>query len=815
MKKIAIVVAATVLLALLAAGLGAGWYVHTKQPVRKGTVALQGLSGSVTVQYDERGVPHIRADNEADLYRALGYVHAQDRLFQMEIVRRLANGELAEIFGPSQLDSDRLFRTLRLRERGKAMVAAADPNSPATKAIQAYLDGVNQFQATHPAPMEFDVLGIPKRPFTQQDVAAISGYLAYSFAAAFKTEPLMTFVRDKLGPTYLNVFDVDGHPEGGVQFLNKASLASADALRHSAPLTRQLSDADWAGLSHLSEVSRTALRSAGVAEFQGSNAWVISGKRTQSGKPLLAGDPHIGYSVPATWYEAHLSAPGFELYGHFQALNPLALLGHNNQFGWSLTLFENDDVDLVAEKVNPANSNQVWQQDRWVELQSRSETIKVKGAADVALQLRSGPHGPIITDAFRDNFGTAPIAMWWAFLETENPVAQGFYQLNRAATREQARAAVQSMHAPGFNVVWANAAGDIAWWAAAKLPQRPLGVNPMFILDAGRGEAEKSGFYNFSFNPQEENPTRGYIVSANQQPGGVLPVPGYYLLPDRAKRLDDALKDTKKKWNTEQSTRLQLDNCSGYPARVLQPLLPILDQVTTDANERAFMEPLQKWDGCYEPNSVAATLFSQFSYELAKAVFEDELGAVQFQNLLDSPVLDQALPLLLADLQSPWWDNVKTPQKENHYETVRVAWSNTLAHLQGLYGTSLIDWSWAHTHTLTHVHPLGLRKPLDALFNVGPFAVTGGRDVPNNLWQRIGPAPWAVSFGPSTRRIIDFGAPEKSVGINPVGQSGVLFDRHYADQAERFAQGSYVRQRLGAADIESHTESTLKLVPGN
>jgi penicillin amidase len=478
-------------------------------------------------------------------------------------------------------------------------------------------------------------------------------------------------------------------------------------------------------------------------------------------------------------------------------------------------MFENDDIDLIAERSNPANANQVWQQDHWVNLQTSQETIKVKGAADVVLALRHGPHGPIITDAFKADYGNTPIAMWWAFLETENPILEGMYQLNRADTRDKAREAVQSIHAPGLNILWASAEGDIAWWAAAKLPQRPVGVNPIFILDGGTGEAEKNGFYNFSFNPQEENPPRGYIVSANQQPGGVLPVPGYYLLADRAKRLDEALQDNKRKWNTEQTTKLQLDICNGYPARLLKLLLPLMDRVATDPNDRAFMEPLQKWDGCYEPNSVAASLFSQLSYELARAVFEDELGEVQFQNLLGSPALDHALPLLVADLKSPWWDNVKTPQKESYFETIRVAWSNTLLHMQDLYGTSLIDWSWANTHTLTHVHPLGLKKPLDLLFNVGPFSVPGGRETPNNLSGRIGTAPWAVTYGPSTRRVIDFGAPEKSVGINPVGQSGVLFDRHYSDQAERFVQGLYARQRLGQADVKSHTESTLTLVPRN
>jgi penicillin amidase len=784
---------------LAAGGAAVAWYVHTKQPVRDGTVRLNKLQAPVSVSYDERGVPHIRAENESDLYRALGYVHAQDRLFQMEMVRRLAQGELADILGPELLDTDKLFRTLGIRARAEEYVAKMDMESPAYKALLAYLDGINQYQAGHKAPIEFDILRIPKRPFTPQDTIAVAGYLAYSFAAAFNTEPVMTYVRDKLGAPYLKAFDINWNPQGVL-----------------APTPVALKDTDWPGLNHLAKISQDAMKHAGVPLFEGSNAWAISGTRTDSGKPLLAGDPHIGYSVPAVWYEAHLSAPGFELYGHYQALNPMALLGHNTQFGWSITMFQNDDLDLIAEKSNPDNANQVWDKDHWVDLQTRTEIITVKDAKPVKLTLRRSPHGPIITDAFSDSFGKTPIAMWWAFLETENPVLDAFYELNRADTREKARNAASKIHAPGLNVVWANTRGDIGWWAAGKLPIRPQGVNPTFILDASKGEADKLGFYNFSFNPQEENPPRGYIVSANHQPkpSSGVPVPGYYNLPDRAQRLDTTLQDPNRKWDTASAQALQLDGATGYGPRVLKDLLPVLQAVVTDPKEKYFMEPLEKWDGNYTRDSIGATMFSQLMFEIASAAMADELGEVQFDNLLRTRALDAALPLLIADANSPWWDNVKTKKtKESRFETVRIAWHNTLEHLESLYGTTLLDWTWGNSHTLTHGHPLGLQKPLNYLFNVGPFSVAGGRETPNNLSYAIGPAPWAVVDGPSTRRIIDFSSPSKAVGINPVGQSGVLFDAHYSDQAARFVEGVYVPQHLSPKDVKAHTESTLTLRP--
>jgi penicillin amidase len=801
MKRILKALAVTLAALLILVAAGAAWYIHSKQPQRSGSLSLTALTAPVSVRYDERGVPHIRAENEADLYRALGYVQAQDRLFQMEMTRRLANGELAEILGPTLLEVDKFFRTLGLKNHADSYVAAMDKNSPNYRCLDAYLDGINQFQASHPAPIEFDVLGIPKRPFTPADTMAVVGYTAYSFAAAIKTDPTLTFVRDKLGADHLKLFDLDWHPQG--------------VLKPTATPVTALSNADWRGLGQLAQLSRQATQELGVPAFEGSNAWAIAGQRTVSGKAMLSGDPHIGFSVPAVWYEAQLSAPGMELYGNFLTLTPSALLGHNLQFAWSLTMFENDDLDFIAEKRNPDNANQVWYHGHWVELQQRVETIAVKGAAPVKLVVQRSPHGPIVNSALGESAGKTPIAMWWAFLETENPALQGFYELNRADTLIKARTAASKIHAPGLNIVWANASGDIGWWAAARLPIRPAGVNPNFILDGSSAESDKNGYTPFSENPHEENPARGYIMSANHQPLAIngVPVPGYYCIWDRAQELEDALSVPGVKWDTARSQALQLDVHSGYSARVIKPLLPVLREVVTDPGERALLEKLAAWDGQETVDSSMPTLFHQMLYELAVAALSDKMGAAQFKNLLQARALDFALPRLAADESSPWWSNAKTPGRENRAATVKTMWRATLAHLQKTFGPDPAGWTWGKAHTLTHSHPLGMQKPLDKLFNVGPFAAPGGRELPNNLGGDIGPAPWAVSMGPSTRRVIDFGDASKAVGINPVGQSGVLFDAHYSDQAADYIQGKYKPLHLSEADVAASTRSTLKLEP--
>ncbi|HDS1737807.1 penicillin acylase family protein [Pseudomonas sp. BP8] len=775
---------------IIAVAAGGGyWYVQGKQPQRQGELTVNGLQAPVSVRYDERGVPHIQAQNETDLYRALGYVHAQDRLFQMEILRRLARGELAEVLGSKLVPTDTLFRSLRIREQAARMAQRQDHQGPAWQGLQAYLDGVNQWQASHPKPIEFDLLGIAPRPFTAEDTLSIAGYLAYSFAAAFRTEPALTYIRDHLGADYLKIFDLEWQPEGA--------------------LGTPLAAADWRNLEQLARLSSDALREAGIGQFEGSNAWAISPDRTRSGSSLLAGDPHIGFAVPAVWYEAELSAPGFNLYGYFQALNPFALLGHNRDFGWSLTMFQNDDVDLIAEKPHPTNADQVLIDGQWQPLETSQQQIRVKGEAPVDITLRRSAHGPIVNSVLGESGGTTPIAMWWAFLETENPLLEGFYQLNRADTVAKMRLAAVKIQSPGLNLVWANARGDIGWWAAAQLPIRPEGVNPAFILDGSSGQARKLGFYPFSVNPQQVNPASGYIVSANYQPPASVPVPGYYNLADRGRQLDRQLANPEIKWDVQSSQALQLDTSNDYGPRTLAALLATLRAIAEGEQEQELVEQLAAWRGDYPLDSTSATLFNQFLYELAYAALHDELGDSWFPVLISTRAIDAALPRLAADADSPWWDTRGGNQRSDRTAIVREAWGKSLAHLRETFGKDPASWQWGKAHTLTHNHPLGVQKPLNLLFNVGPFAAPGSHEVPNNLSAKIGPAPWPVTYGPSTRRVIDFADVGQALSINPVGQSGVPFDRHYRDQAEDYIEGRYQRAQLGVIPARS----TLRLVP--
>lgn len=784
---------------LTCAALAATWYIQNKLPQRSGSLQLTELTATVDVHYDERGVPHIQAQNELDAYRALGYVHAQDRLFQMEIMRRLARGELSEILGEKTIKLDRLFRTLRLHEHAQLYAQKVDQNSAPAQALLAYLDGINQYQAQGAKPLEFDLLGITPRPFTMEDTMSIAGYLAYSFAAAFRTEPTLSYIRQELGADYLTIFDLQTPSAGAVSL--DSNLA--------------LSNTDWAHLHSLAQLSQQAILDAGLPQFEGSNAWALAGSKTVSGKPLLAGDPHITFSVPAVWYEAHLQAPNFEIYGHFQALNPFALLGHNHEFGWSVTMFQNDDLDLIALKSNPEDPEQVWENGQWQTLNSQTQWIAIKDQEPQQLILRNSSFGPIISDILDDQASDTPIAMWWAFLETENPILDAFYELNRANTLDKARHAASQIHAPGLNVVWANAQGDIAWWAAAKMPIRDKSAQPSFILDSQSAASKKYGFYPFTDNPQEENPARGYIVSANFLPASPnkVPLPGYYNLADRGAQLIEQLSQVDSQWDTKNSQAVQLGDRNGYAQRLLKPLLQDLETIARGSEEKKLIQQLSTWQGNYPINSYLPTIFTEFTHQLLQAAMLDELGETVFKNLLRTRIIDSALPLLAADKKSPWWNNHSSGEQQTRQQVVAQAWQATLLHLRSTFGSDPNDWLWGKAHTLTHKHPLGQEPPIDSLFNIGSFAAPGGHELPNNLSSGYGSAPWAVAYGPSTRRIIDFAEPEKSLGINPVGQSGVRFDKHYADQAKAYMQGQYFQQHLADEDIKQHTQSTLRLLP--
>lgn len=775
-------------------------YLQYLQPKLNKELRLEGLKDKVEVLYDNYGIPHIYASNQDDLFQAFGYVHAQDRLFQMEILRRLADGRLSEVFGDKALPTDKFFRTLSLREHAKMSIDSLykDSSLPYIKAAKAYVRGLNQYLEKGKTPIEFTLAGIPKEPFNLEDMLVITGYMGYTFVGTFKTETIASYVYEALGPEYYGAV-MQQWPDSTyripVQSGEKRTADSAMKL-----------------LAHVGNQMEQISGSLPYPVFHGSNGWVISGSKTKSGKPILSNDTHIAFAQPSVWYEAHLECPGYSVYGNFIAGVALPAIGHTPHGAWGLTMFENDDADLYREKVNPQNPNQVWYKDHWEDLKVRKETIKVKGAADVTLEVKKSRHGYILNGAFKDiDHIKEPIALWWIFHEWPNRHPEVFYNMTIARDVRDAAKAVAPLTSPGLNFMWADVKGNIGWWAAGKLPVRPAHVDPQRLLDGSTGNDDILGWHDFNDNPQIINPERGVLYSANNQPAdmGKGYIPGYYVPSDRAARIEELLFNDKKDWN-EEAVRTMINDVrgTGY-VRMLKQVLPVIKQGSLSAEARQAYDLLSRWDGEHGLENIEPTIFYRFIFQAFENTFRDELGLERSYDLMNTYAWKRNMETFMQNDSSAWWDNVQTKaQKEDRAGILTISLDQAVAWLVKDQGKDMKGWTWKKVHTIEHKHPLGIVPVVGKFFNVGPIPITGGRETLNNLIFNLdSTGRYPVVAGPALRRVIDLADPTIGYSVNPTGQSGYFLNKHYDDQAHMFAEG-------GKRPELMHRQSVEKVLKG-
>ncbi|HRI79039.1 MAG TPA: penicillin acylase family protein [Cyclobacteriaceae bacterium] len=785
-----------VILVLLAAGIYL--YLLSTKPIYSGELTLKGLNEEVEVMYDNYGVPHIYAQNASDAYFALGYVHAQDRLFQMEMLRRAAGGRLSEVLGEKLLPVDKLFRTLGLNQFAKdhASRYLSTDTSDFQDAALAYQLGINSFIANGKTPIEFLIAGIPKTEFKPEDIYLAVGFMSFGFAEGFKADPVLEKIRTELGEAYLSDLAVQTPPDAVriKNFKGPVKTISAD------PLITSIGE---------------AIEKIPVPLWSGSNGWVIDGAHTASGLPILANDTHIGFGQPAVWYEAHLEYPGFHFYGHHLAGVPFALLGNNHFAGWGLTMFENDDTDFFKETLNPENPNQVKFKEGWEELIIRDEVIKVKDGADVILKVKSSRHGPIINGIVENVSGDLPISLWWGLNHIDNQSLQAAYLLNHAERFDDAQRAAELFSSPGLNVMYGDVAGNIAWWAVAKLPIRPIGVNSKLFLDGASGKDEYTGYYDFPKNPQSINPPWGFVYSANNQPDSVDHVlyPGYYYPRSRSGRIVELL-NVDKKWTLEEIKKVNLDVVSRMHPDIAKEIALVLKSLNNpEFNE--LVSSLESWEGDHQVADTAPSIYYNLLAQIMHLAMQDELGQTAYHSIMSTSIPKNSYQAFIRNNNSPWWDNVKTKdKKESRADIIRTAAVLTLELLHKTSGSSPKDWTWGKIHTLTHKHPLGAVKPLDKLFNVGPFAAPGGSEVINNLHFDIDTTGYfPVNGGPALRKITDFGDIENGETVSPTGQSGNVMSAFYDDEAEMFVTGKFRKMLMNPADISRLSENKLKMKP--
>ncbi|MFA6235704.1 MAG: penicillin acylase family protein [Bacteriovorax sp.] len=777
-----------------------GWYfVKSSRAPMDGELSLKNLSSPVFVVRDQYGIPHITAQNTKDVFRAMGFIAASERLFQMEMQRRVANGELAELFGDKMLASDKLFRTIGLRSSMIRMIDHKIKNGAFDEKmwseIEAFYDGVNQYQFNYKLPVEFALLGIKPRPFSALDGYAFIGLMSFSFGVATSSEPLMTKLRARFGTELSNELRNE---------LTPYEQKNIDKEKIEAEKSKRVVEVE----NHYPVIKILDELEKGFTLFEGSNGWLISGKRSVSGFPILSNDPHITYTHPGVWFEAHLKTPDYESYGHFLPILPFPVLSHNKDRGWGLTMSLIDDMDIYREKLNPQLKTYQFM-GKEIPYEERFEVIKVKGERDSKILVLSTQHGPVMDEVFTHPEDKS-LALKWAFNSVDNDPLYALYKMGRAKNMEEFKAGVALGKAPGLNVLYADRE-NIGWWIFGEVANKSNRLGSDFILDGSSGTDEYAGIMSFEQKPHAENPPSGLIVSANSRPVGTPAIPadlrGDWQPDDRYKTIE-ALLSQKEKWSVDELKEIQTLSLNLENKIILGELLKAVDFDNLWKKERAatYIEILKKWDFISDVNAIAPSLFYTWCREITKILLKD-LSPEEYTTYAKLPNIWNFLKRVVLNPNSVWW------KKYDRKKVYTDAFNNSIESLRQLLGDDSGNWAWGHLHTIEFVHPIGTKKPFNKIFNIGPVEIGGAYNEINNQKPAGYTDGFKVKAGPSTRRIIDYKNPEVAWGILPVGNSGHLLSPFYKDQLKLFSKGLYREEWLNENDIEAHKTHKLTLVP--
>ncbi len=775
---------------------GSYLYTHLLLPKSEGEITMPGLSGPAKVIRDQWGIPHIEAQDRLDLQRVLGFVIAGDRLFQMDLLRRMVNGQLSEVFGKKTLRYDILFRNLRLRkhmddfwEKNRHKL---DPYM--IKLADAFLEGVHYYMETQLLPLEFQLLGYKPRPFRIQELMGISGYMALSFAEGIIADPLFSDLLNQ-------------YPREAVDKLRIRHLNDKNIVTEQKAVNYRLNKQWYRDILEAHDFLRDSL-----GLFHGSNSWVLAGHRSKSGFPLLANDPHVAFSSPGIWYEAHLKAPDYEIYGHFIPGVPFPGMGHNRESAWAVTMAQIDDMDLYLEKFNPQNDNEVMFKNKWVEVKKYEELIKVKGDDDVRTTVVVTPHGPLI-DQTKYGVEGKNVALKWSYHHPENNIMTAFYKLSKAKTLAEMKEALSYGGSPLLNVSWADREGNIAWKVLGKIPVR-RGFRGHQILEGWSGRHEYARYFTPEENPGLENPRSGLIVTANYYPqyNGPLPIDGYWQPGERLERIHDFLAK-QKRWSLEELKTLQTDRYVTTFYWMVPILLQGIDKPEGAIEEQA-LNQLRRWRGNSDVGSVGSSIYHMWTHYLGKEALLDDLGEERYKAFNKIADFWNFFKTFITRKESPWWDDSGTPDtKETRQDVIRRSFKIAIKKLTERLGSNPSDWRWGRLHTVEYQHPLGKVQPLDYLFNLGPFEAGGGYFQIDNMSTARYDDRFDVKLGPSTRRLIDLKNPNLSWGILPTGNVGHFNSPFYRDQVEMFLAGQYRPQWLDVKDVKTHRFKELRFLP--
>lgn len=785
-----------ILILLIGAGAGGYAYLRASLPETSGTLSVQGIQAPVEIVRDADAVPHIYGQSQLDVLFGLGYVHAQDRLWQLEFQRRVGQGRLSEIIGAPTVPTDRFLRTLSVY---RAAQSAWDNLTPeARRPIEAYTAGINTFITTRSGsslPPEFTIFRFKPEPWSGPDVIVWQKMMSLNLSANFNGELLHHDLRAAVGSERTAQL-LPGYPDDGTLIIPQQAQS-------------------YAALAAVSDQVWQLLGTGGPDRaWVGSNSWVVDGSKSTTGKPILANDPHLGAQLPSVWYVAHLSAGDFDVAGATIPGLPAVVIGHNRSITWGVTNSQMDVQDLFEERLDPTGTMAEFQ-GSMEPMQIITETIKVNGSADIQMRVRVTRHGPLLSDAINENQASEPesgpplphVALRWNALDPTDTTIQAFLGINAAQNWEQFRQALRGYITPTQNFTYADVAGNIGYLVPGNVPIRASqgGTLP---AQGWTGQNEWTGWIPFDELPSVYNPPEHYIVTANNRP--VSDAYPYYLsqdwaLPYRAQRITDLL-TAKDKLTPDDFAAIQGDTHTTF-SQLLLPRLFALANPQTDQQRRA-LELLKTWDGVSSRESVPATIFAAWTLQLSTALVGDELGpdlSKRYNNYLF------ALETL-NDPQNIWCDTVTTTERENCANVINTALSTALADLETRLGADMESWRWDRLHIAVFPH-----QPLD---QAGPLRSLFSRDLPHGGGlETVNPGaygrdPAFVQTGvPGYRQIIDLAAPDTSRFIHAGGQSGHFLSPHYADYLSNWQAVTYRTLRFTRDSVASGPTATLRLEP--
>ncbi len=781
--------------ALAVAAIGLYAWMHTSLPAVDGEVAVAGLSAPVEILRDPDGVPHIFAATDEDAAFALGFVHAQDRLWQMETMRRLGSGRLSEVVGDLGVETDQFMLTLGLYHRAEEQFALLSPELRAL--ITAYTAGVNAWldQRSGALPPEFVLLFHAPEPWRPADSLVWGKLMAWRLATNRHEELLRHGLDGQLSPEQVAALFEQGEDDHGP--------ITGSGARDTARLD----------LSPLLGIDPLSPREAGGA----SNFWVVDGSRTTTGKPILANDPHLPFMVPGTWYLARLVTPERTISGASAPGVPFIVLGHNDRVAWGFTTTHVDTEDLIVERLSPIDPGRYETPQGTAPFTVRSEVIDVRFGPTLTLDVRESRHGPIISDAVpewlpvaADTRADHAVALAATYLRDDDRTPEAVFGFNRAAGWADFRAALEQFHSPQQNVAYADADGRIAFLSAGRIPIRPDGGGRRPV-PGWTGAYDWQGFIPTDALPQAVDPVSGRLVNANNRvdpPGYPYDLGGSYDPGFRAERIV-ALIDGRPLHDLDSLHAIQLDAVSLAARGLAEAMIAGLPP---DAPHAAIAARLDGWDGTMARDRPEPLIYAAWKSALFDAIVADELTGAVAQISDDRPRF--LLRVLTGGEAASWCDDVGTAAAETCSGQISLALGRAVAVLSDRHGPDVATWRWGDAHAARFSHlPLG-RIPGVAALTDRSIASDGGRHTANRaVWRGRGEDPFASVHGPGLRAVYDLSDLSRSRFMISIGQSGNPLSRHYGNLIERWRDGAWIELGRDRESLRADGSGRLLLRP--